>query len=89
MADSLNEKLKGDIARLEATICDLKNTCADFRAEEAQASERMHRIEKAISDLNIDYWLGIEECYCDRELPTGGCLYCDLMNLKQALGGAE
>lgn len=31
----------------------------------------------------IEYWLGIEECVCKSAHPIGGCLKCDLEQLKK------
>lgn len=32
--------------------------------------------ERVIEDLR--YWVDLSECNCDSELPTGGCMRCDL-----------
>ena len=33
----------------------------------------------------IDYWLGIEECVCHSRHPIGGCLFCDLTEIRTLL----
>lgn len=40
-------------------------------------------IDEAIG--HIDYWLGIEECVCHSKHPIGGCLKCDLEEIRKLL----
>ena len=30
----------------------------------------------------LSYWIGISECDCSSEFPTGGCLKCDLEQIQ-------
>ena len=40
-------------------------------------------LDEMISKL--DYWIGIDECVCHSPHPIGGCLYCDLIEIRKAL----
>lgn len=40
-------------------------------------------IKQALS--SIDYWLGVYECVCHAEYPIGGCLFCDLTEIRKLL----
>ena len=31
----------------------------------------------------LDYWIGVSECNCSSELPTGGCEKCDLEGIRK------
>lgn len=43
------------------------------------------RLAAAVERLNPAYWMGVSECNCSSELPTGGCLHCELKDVKDAI----
>lgn len=34
--------------------------------------------------MNLDYWIEQTECVCNSDSPIGGCLHCDLEELKSS-----
>ena len=32
-----------------------------------------------------DYWIGVSECECDSQHPIGGCLLCDMKEIREVL----
>ena len=43
----------------------------------------MKNINEALRSL--DYWLGIKDCCCNSPTPIGGCLKCDLEQIRGVL----
>lgn len=41
------------------------------------------------NNVDLDYWIGIEECVCNSSRPIGGCMLCDLKNIKAYCEGLE
>lgn len=35
--------------------------------------------------MSLAYWLDITECECASEHPIGGCLHCDLVDIRDEL----
>jgi len=41
------------------------------------------------SKESLDYWIGIGECNCHAQYPTGGCQQCDLISIRDLLNRLE
>ena len=44
-------------------------------------------ITKGQIKQSLDYWMGITDCNCNSTLPTGGCLKCDLEEIRDYIFG--
>jgi len=73
-----NQLPETEVVQLRTRLSAVNSAFADVKLKETL----LRAVLRDFSEVDLQYWLDLEECVCDSPHPIGSCLKCDLESIR-------